>query len=40
MNAIWHMERAFETQPSNAAIQGELSGCSAAAMESSRPRFA
>ena len=22
--AIWHMERAFETQPSNAAIQGEL----------------
>ncbi|HAV76296.1 MAG TPA: hypothetical protein DCX53_02980 [Anaerolineae bacterium] len=23
-DAIWHMERAFETQPSNAAIQGEL----------------
>jgi tetratricopeptide (TPR) repeat protein len=23
-NAIWHMERAFETQPSNPAIQGEL----------------
>src|SRR5574341_997324 len=23
-NAIWHMERAFETQPSNAAIQSEL----------------
>ncbi|MCC7117074.1 MAG: tetratricopeptide repeat protein, partial [Anaerolineales bacterium] len=23
-NAIWHMERAFEAQPSNAAIQGEL----------------
>jgi len=23
-NAIWHMERAFESQPSNAAIQGEL----------------
>ncbi len=22
--AIWHMERAFESQPSNAAIQGEL----------------
>src|SRR5215216_419166 len=22
--AIWHMERAFETQPSNAAIQSEL----------------
>src|SRR5512137_2962634 len=22
--AIWHMERAFEVQPSNAAIQGEL----------------
>lgn len=22
--AIWHMERAFETQPSNAALQGEL----------------
>ena len=22
--AIWHMERAFETQPSNSAIQGEL----------------
>jgi tetratricopeptide (TPR) repeat protein len=22
--ALWHMERAFETQPSNAAIQGEL----------------
>ena len=22
--AIWHMERAFETQPSNAAIQGEM----------------
>ena len=22
--AIWHMERAFETQPANAAIQGEL----------------
>ncbi len=23
-DAIWHMERAFETQPSNPAIQGEL----------------
>ncbi len=23
-DAIWHMERAFEVQPSNAAIQGEL----------------
>jgi len=23
-DAIWHMERAFEAQPSNAAIQGEL----------------
>lgn len=23
-DAIWHMERAFETQPSNVAIQGEL----------------
>jgi tetratricopeptide (TPR) repeat protein len=23
-DAIWHMERAFETQPSNSAIQGEL----------------
>ncbi|MCJ7433194.1 MAG: hypothetical protein MUO77_06865 [Anaerolineales bacterium] len=23
-HAIWHMERAFESQPSNAAIQGEL----------------
>lgn len=23
-DAIWHMERAFESQPSNAAIQGEL----------------
>jgi tetratricopeptide (TPR) repeat protein/uncharacterized protein Smg (DUF494 family) len=23
-DAVWHMERAFETQPSNAAIQGEL----------------
>src|SRR5512147_1451389 len=23
-DAIWHMERAFETQPSNAAIQSEL----------------
>jgi tetratricopeptide (TPR) repeat protein len=23
-NAIWHMERAFEVQPSNTAIQGEL----------------
>jgi len=23
-DAIWHMERAFENQPSNAAIQGEL----------------
>src|SRR5258708_34322049 len=23
-DAIWHMERAFETQPSNAAIQQEL----------------
>ncbi|MEO8356151.1 MAG: tetratricopeptide repeat protein, partial [Chloroflexota bacterium] len=23
-DAIWHMERAFETQPSNTAIQGEL----------------
>jgi tetratricopeptide (TPR) repeat protein len=23
-NAIWHMERAFEVQPSNSAIQGEL----------------
>jgi cytochrome c-type biogenesis protein CcmH/NrfG len=23
-NAIWHMERAFEVQPSNPAIQGEL----------------
>jgi tetratricopeptide (TPR) repeat protein len=23
-NAIWHMERAFEIQPSNAAVQGEL----------------
>ncbi len=23
-NAIWHMERAFEAQPSNPAIQGEL----------------
>src|SRR5512139_2487221 len=23
-NAIWHMERAFEKQPSNAAIQAEL----------------
>ncbi len=23
-DALWHMERAFETQPSNAAIQGEL----------------
>jgi cytochrome c-type biogenesis protein CcmH/NrfG len=23
-NALWHMERAFEVQPSNAAIQGEL----------------
>ena len=23
-DSIWHMERAFETQPSNAAIQGEL----------------
>src|SRR3972149_2516301 len=22
--AIWHMERAFETNPSNAAVQGEL----------------
>ncbi|MGZ6347094.1 MAG: tetratricopeptide repeat protein, partial [Anaerolineales bacterium] len=23
-DSIWHMERAFEVQPSNAAIQGEL----------------
>lgn len=23
-DAIWHMERAFESQPSNAAVQGEL----------------
>ena len=23
-NAVWHMERAFEVQPSNTAIQGEL----------------
>jgi hypothetical protein len=23
-DAIWHMERAFEAQPANAAIQGEL----------------
>ncbi len=23
-DAVWHMERAFETQPSNSAIQGEL----------------
>lgn len=23
-NAIWHMERAFEVQPSNTAVQGEL----------------
>ena len=23
-DAIWHMERAFEVQPSNSAIQGEL----------------
>jgi len=23
-DAIWHMERAFEAQPSNAAIQGEM----------------
>ena len=28
-DAIWHMERAFETQPSNPAIQASCSGCMA-----------
>jgi len=36
--AIWHMERAFEVQPSNAAIQGELQRLFGRRDGSSRPR--
>ena len=39
-DAIWHMERAFETQPSNAAIQGELQRLFGRRDGVSRPRFA
>ena len=39
-DAIWHMERAFEVQPSNAAIQGELQRLFGRRDGVSRPRFA
>ncbi|HQU37466.1 MAG TPA: tetratricopeptide repeat protein, partial [Anaerolineales bacterium] len=38
-DAIWHMERAFETQPSNAAVQSELQRLYMARGDSPSPRI-
>lgn len=38
-DAIWHMERAFETQPSNAAVQSELQRLYASRDGSAPPRI-
>ncbi len=38
-DAIWHMERAFETQPSNAAVQSELQRLYARRAGSAPPRI-
>ncbi|MCC6568290.1 MAG: tetratricopeptide repeat protein [Anaerolineales bacterium] len=38
-DAIWHMERAFETQPSNAAVQSELQRLYTSRGDSTPPRI-